>query len=55
MAPRLVCDVSESVWRALADESEKSGDSIAAVVDRVLASSFDLDRHTLFQVSTSNE
>jgi acetolactate decarboxylase len=54
MAPRLVCDVSESVWRALADESEKSGESIAAVVDRVLASSFDLDRHTLFQVSTSN-
>jgi acetolactate decarboxylase len=46
--------VSESVWRALADESEKSGKSISAVVDRALATAFDLDRHTLFQVSTSN-
>ena len=54
MAPRLVCDVSESVWRALVDESEQSGEPIAVVIDRVLASAFELDRHTLFQVSTSN-
>ena len=35
-------------------ESEKSGEPIPSVVDRVLSAAFDLDRHTLFQVSTSN-
>lgn len=54
MVPRLVCDVSESVLRALADESNKGGESISAVVDRLLATALGLDRHTLFQVSTSN-
>jgi acetolactate decarboxylase len=46
--------VSESVWRALAEESNRSGETISAVVDRALAATFELDRHTLFQVSTSN-
>lgn len=54
MAPRLTCDVSESVWQALADESEQSGDPLSTVVDRALSAAFDLDRHSLFQVSTSN-
>ena len=46
--------MSESVWRALAEESNRSGETISAVVDRALAATFELDRHTLFQVSTSN-
>ncbi len=54
MPPRLNTDVSESVWRALSDESEQSGDSLSTVVDRALSTAFDLDRHSLFQVSTSN-
>jgi acetolactate decarboxylase len=54
MAPLLTCDVSESVWRALQAESKQTGSSLSQVVDRVLSASFDLDRHSLFQVSTSN-
>ncbi|HEX2404507.1 MAG TPA: acetolactate decarboxylase [Acidimicrobiia bacterium] len=54
MPPRLICDVSESVWRALLEESERSGESISIVVDRSLSTAFDLERHSLFQVSTSN-
>jgi len=52
--PRLICDVSESVWQALGHESEESGDPLSTVVDRALSTAFDLDRHSLFQVSTSN-
>ena len=54
MTPRLNAEVSESVWRALSDESEHTGDSISTVLDRALATAFDLERHSLFQVSTSN-
>ena len=54
MSPRLNADVSESVWRALVAESERSGDSLSTVVDRALSTAFDLERHSLFQVSTSN-
>ncbi|HEU4917602.1 MAG TPA: acetolactate decarboxylase [Acidimicrobiia bacterium] len=54
MTPRLTAQISESVWRALLDESEKSGEPIPTLLDRVLATAFELDRHTLFQVSTSN-
>ncbi len=54
MAPRLNAEVSESVWKALSDESEQTGDSLSTVVDRALATAFDLERHSLFQVSTSN-
>lgn len=46
--------MSESVWQALLDESEQSGDSLSTVVDRALSTAFDLERHSLFQVSTSN-
>jgi acetolactate decarboxylase len=54
VAPHLNVEVSESVWRALLDDSEQSGDSLSTVVDRALATAFDLERHSLFQVSTSN-
>ncbi|MGH8949277.1 MAG: acetolactate decarboxylase, partial [Acidimicrobiia bacterium] len=54
MSPRLKVDVSESVWRALVDESQRSGDPLSTVVDRTLSTAFDLERHSLFQVSTSN-
>lgn len=53
VTPRLNCDVSESVWDALRAESERTGDSIARVVDRSLSSGLGLDRHSLFQVSTT--
>ena len=42
------------MWRALSDEAEQSGDPLSTVVDRALATAFDLERHSLFQVSTSN-
>ena len=55
MPPRLICDVSESVWRALqVEHPEQTGDSVSTVVDRALSTAFDLERHSLFQVSTSN-
>jgi acetolactate decarboxylase len=54
VTPRLNADVSESVWRALSRESEQTGDSVSTVVDRALATALDLQRHSLFQVSTSN-
>lgn len=54
MAPLITCEVSDSVWRALGDEVEKTGDSLSRVVDRALAASFELDRHSMFQVSTSS-
>ena len=54
MAPIVTCDVSESVWRVLQAESERTGNSLSQIVDRALSASFDLDRHSLFQVSTSN-
>ena len=53
MAPQLNCDVSDGVWEALHAESERTGDSLARVVDRNLSSALGLDRHSLFQVSTS--
>ncbi|MGH3668773.1 MAG: acetolactate decarboxylase, partial [Acidimicrobiia bacterium] len=54
MAPRLNAEISESVWNALSDESEQTGESLSTVVDRALAAALDLERHSLFQVSTSN-
>ncbi len=54
MSPRLNAEVSESVWKALSVESDRTGDSLSTVVDRALATAFDLERHSLFQVSTSN-
>jgi len=54
MSPRLSCDVSGSVWRAIKAEQEQTGDSLSQVVERILSTAFQLDRHTLFQVSTSN-
>ncbi len=54
MSPRLTCDVSESVWRALLQESGQSGDSLETVVERALSTALGLERHSLFQVSTSN-
>lgn len=53
MTKRLVCDVSESVWLALIAESERTGDGVSRVVERILSSALGLDRHSLFQVSTT--
>ena len=54
MSPRLDCDVSDAVWRAVREESERTGDSVAHVVNRNLASALGLDRHSMYQVSTTS-
>lgn len=40
--------------QALRAERERSGRPISEIVDRMLAKGFDLERHSIFQVSTSN-
>lgn len=53
MAPTLNSKVSESVWRSLNAERARTGETLSQVVDRTISEFFDLDRHSLFQVSTS--
>jgi len=53
MSPRLACDVSEGVWRAIQERRRVGGGSLGATVDAMLAVALDIERHTLFQVSTS--
>lgn len=54
MTPRLAVEVSESVWKALQDQRRKTGDDLSQIVDSALSEGFALERHSLFQVSTSN-
>lgn len=54
MAPQLIVDVSESVWNALRARQRATGQELSRIVDTALSETFDLDRHSLFQVSTSN-
>ncbi|HJR91269.1 MAG TPA: acetolactate decarboxylase [Acidimicrobiia bacterium] len=54
MAPKLSCEVSETVWKALEDERRRTGGSLSAVVERALAAALAVDSHSIFQVSTSN-
>jgi acetolactate decarboxylase len=54
LVSQLNTEISESVMNALRAESERSGSSISEVVDRMLSRSLELERHSLFQVSTSN-
>lgn len=42
------------MWQALRQEADKSGDTLAQFVERTLSEALGLDRHSLFQVSTSN-
>lgn len=54
MPPRLESEVSESVMRALGERQRQSGSSLDSIVDALLSESLELERHSLFQVSTSN-
>lgn len=54
MVPRIECELSESVMRALVRRREEAGDSLDQVVDSLLSEALELERHSLFQVSTSN-
>ena len=45
--------ISESVWRALQERSRTSGQSIAHIVEMVLAEALDTQHDAMFQVSTS--
>jgi acetolactate decarboxylase len=51
---RLELDISESVWRELNRRQAEVGGDLSHIVDSALAGAFELERHSLFQVSTSN-
>ena len=45
--------LSEATWATVSAEAAATGEPVATIVDRRLCESFGLERHTLFQVSTS--
>lgn len=47
-------ELSERVWDELERRSRETGGEVSAVLDETLREAFELDGHTLFQVSTSN-
>jgi acetolactate decarboxylase len=51
---RLELELSESVWQELNRRQGEIGGDLSHIVDSVLAEAFELERHSLFQVSTSN-
>jgi acetolactate decarboxylase len=51
--PRLSCDISESLMRALAARGERTGESLSHIVMSALADALEVEHSTLFQVSTS--
>lgn len=52
MYRQLDCKVSRSIWAALEREAAKTGHSMSHVVQKKLAEAFDIEQHTIFQVST---
>jgi acetolactate decarboxylase len=54
MSPRLEAEVSQSVIRALRERSSSTGEPLARVLDDLLSEALELERHSLFQVSTSS-
>lgn len=53
MSHHLSCRVSDSLWRALHTEADRTGHSISHIVQSALSSSLDLQHHSIFQVSTT--
>jgi acetolactate decarboxylase len=51
--PTLTCEISESLMRALQARAARAGEPLAHVVMSALAEALDVERATLFQVSTS--
>lgn len=54
MSPRIEADLSVGVWSALVERRASTGEGLDQMVDSLLAEALELDRHSLFQVSTSN-
>lgn len=54
MTRRVEIELSESVWAELQRRRQESGTSLSRLTDEALCQAFELERHTLFQVSTSN-
>jgi acetolactate decarboxylase len=54
MPRRVEIELSESVWAELHRRHREAGTSVSKVADDALSEAFQLDRHSLFQVSTSN-
>lgn len=53
MPRRLDIHISDSVWQALEQRRRETGESLAEIVESTLCEAFELDKHSLFQVSTS--
>lgn len=51
--PRLTCEISETLMRALEARSRQTGEPVAHIVMSALADTLEIDHSTLFQVSTS--
>lgn len=51
--PGLECTVSQGLWDLLQEDSNRTGHSVAHIVNQVLAEHFGVTHHTLFQVSTA--
>lgn len=54
MTRRIEIELSESVWTELQRRNQETGASLSTLADDALCKAFELERHTLFQVSTSN-
>lgn len=53
MSQELHTRVSVSIWHALTERSQASGQSVSHIVQAALAEALDIDHHSIFQVSTS--
>lgn len=53
MQKQLNCRISESIWAALRQEVDRTGDSLSHTLEKIIASALGLDHHSIFQVSTS--
>jgi len=53
VAPSLDIRLSDSLWTALHDRAESSGQSVHHIVQAALAEALDIQHHSIFQVSTS--
>jgi acetolactate decarboxylase len=51
--PTLTCEISETLMRALAERSTRTGEPVAHIVMSSLADSLEVEHATLFQVSTA--
>jgi acetolactate decarboxylase len=51
---RVEIELSESVWAELQRRQRETGSSVSQLADDAISGAFQLERHSLFQVSTSN-